>query len=331
MRSIFLTKDGLKIREVYSGNVRERLKKLSIDVDAEYSERDIGLKDFSDVDCIFSTWNMPVLTEAQIKQYFPNLRAVFYAAGTVKYFAEPYINCGIRIFNADQANGKAVADFVSGQILLAAKGYYQAQYAYKHRKYNMARKIVNNHSGNYDLTVGIIGAGRIGRAVIANLSGFDMRFLVCSPSMSSETARELGCEKADLADIFQKCDVISNHLPDIPSTAGILNYDLFRQMRDHSTFINTGRGRQVVEKDLTRILRENKSICAVLDVTSREPLLPISPLFFLDNAFLTPHIAGSTGNEEQRMAEYVVDAYEAMLAGQAVPYEVTIEKMNRTT
>lgn len=331
MKSIFLTNDGKKIQEVYSGDITIRMKKLSLDSDIVYTEKDLGVIDFSEVEHIFSTWNMPILTEKQIVDYFPRLKAIFYAAGTVKYFAKPFLNRGIKIFNADQANGKAVADFVTGQILLATKGYYQAQCIYKHRNFSKARRIVADHTGNYEATVGIIGAGKIGRMVITNLSKFDLHIIACDPFLTEDSAKNLGCEKVDMKDIFQRSEVVSNHLPDIPTTAGILNYELFQNMKNNSTFINTGRGRQVVEGDLIRVLSNNKTICAVLDVTGREPLFPTNRMFLMPNVFLTPHIAGSTGNEQRRMGAYMIDAYEDFCLGRSSEYEVTIESIEKTT
>jgi phosphoglycerate dehydrogenase-like enzyme len=79
--------------------------------------------------------------------------------------------------------------------------------------------------------------------------------------------------------------------------------------------INTGRGRQIIEKDLFKILRQRKDLTALLDVTSHEPLYPWSPLYWCKNLFKTPHIAGSLSNERHRMAEYMYIAYNDVLNG----------------
>ena len=331
MNYIFLIKEGLKIREVYSGKVIKKMNSLMLNADNVYYEADIGVKDFSDVKYIFSTWNMPLLTKEQIKHFFPSLEAVFYAAGTVRYFAKPLIDLGIKVFSADYANGKVVADFASSQIILATKGYYQSQYFYNHRHFQKARKIASNHIGTYGANIGIIGAGKVGRTVIENLSKYDLTIYICDPMIDDVESKNIGGIKTDLEGLFTRCDVISNHLPDITSTRNILNYNLFKLMKDNSTFINTGRGNQVVEKDLVKALKMNKTLCAVLDVTCREPLLPTSRLFRLDNVFLTPHIAGSLNAEQQRMAEYMLDAYEDYTSGKESPYMVLPEMLERMT
>lgn len=332
MRHIFLTTDGSKIREVYGGEeLSRRMQSLGIDVNNSFIEKDLGKQDFSSVEYIFSTWSMPKLTEDKVKHYFPALKAIFYAAGTVKYFAKPFINCGVDVFSADYANAVAVSDFVSAEIMLATKGYYQAQYMYKHRRFTEARQCAMSHTGNYGAVVGIIGAGKIGRLVIQNLKHHDLMVLACDPMLTEENADSLGCEKVGMNQIFRESDIVSNHLPDIDSTAEVLNYDLFKQMKDYATFINTGRGRQVNEQDLIRVLKENKTISAVLDVMSREPMLSFSSFYTMDNIFITPHIAGSTNQEQRRMGSYMLDAYVDFVNGRISPYLVPAEKIDLMT
>lgn len=331
MKYIFLVKNEQKknIKEVYSGKAIKKMNSLEIKVDHVYTESDIGVKDFSYVKYIFSTWNMPFLSKEQIIHYFPSLEAVFYAAGNVRYFAKPFIDLGIKVFSADSANGKAVADFASSQIILATKGYYQSQYYYSHRQFKKAKKIASDHIGTYCANIGIIGVGKVGRAVIENLSKYDLNMYICDPMVDDVESKKMGSKKTDLVGIFTKCDVISNHLPNIISTRNILNYNLFRLMKDNSTFINTGRGEQVVENDLVKALKKNKTLSAVLDVTCREPLMPTSRLFCLKNVFITPHIAGSLNVEKQRMAEYMLNAYENYIKGKELQYLVLPEMLDR--
>jgi phosphoglycerate dehydrogenase-like enzyme len=98
-------------------------------------------------------------------------------------------------------------------------------------------------------------------------------------------------------------------------------------MKSNSTFINTGRGAQVVEADLAKCLRKNQSLCALLDVTSREPLFPWSSLKRCMNAFITPHIAGSISNEICRMVDNMWESYCKVKGGKEAPYEVFKESL----
>ena len=95
-------------------------------------------------------------------------------------------------------------------------------------------------------------------------------------------------------------------------------------MPRNATFLNTGRGAQVVEADLVRALREAPDRTAVLDVTFPEPPAADSPLNALPNVFLTPHIAGSKGREVERMGAYMAEECARWLSGAPTPYEVTL-------
>jgi phosphoglycerate dehydrogenase-like enzyme len=109
----------------------------------------------------------------------------------------------------------------------------------------------------------------------------------------------------------------------------MLGYAHFSLMNDTATFINTGRGAQVVEDDLIRALREKPDRTAILDVTEPEPPLEDSPLYIMENVFLSPHIAGSAGNEVARMGQYMLEEYRKLISGEPCKYEVT-EKMLAT-
>lgn len=291
-----------------------------------------NLKEMPNVEFVFSTWYMPELSEDEIIKIFPNLKAVFYAAGTVKYFAEPFLKHGIRVFSASSANGIPVAEFTASQIVLANKGYFQAQKAYRWpiwtRGFNKARKKAEIKFGNYDATIGVIGCGAIGSKVVELLSPYKFNIQVYDPYLSEDKAQTLGEKKVELAELFKSSDVISNHLPDIPSTRGMINYQLLSKMKPTATIVNTGRGRQIVEKDLAKVMSKNKNMCALLDVTTHEPMFPWNPLYFCRNVFLTPHIAGSLSNEFGRMVEYMIEAYKDTLADKKNLCEVTLEQLS---
>lgn len=278
---------------------------------------------------IFSTWFMPEFTEEEVARCFPNLKAIYYAAGTVKYFAEPFMKKGVRVFTAASANGIPVAEYAASQIVLANKGYFQAQRRYKwpiwHRGYFKARGYAERKYGNYGAKVGILGCGAIGSKVVELLQPYKIDVCVYDPYLSDEKAATLGVKKVSLEVMFKTCDVVSNHLPDIPETKGMINYELLSSMKPTATLINTGRGAQVDEKALNKVLRQHKDMCALLDVSSHEPLWPWSPLYWRKNCFLTPHIAGSLSNEVERMVEYMVQAYCDTLEGKQNPCETTLE------
>ena len=147
------------------------------------------------------------------------------------------------------------------------------------------------------------------------------------PFLSDDEALKLGVKKTSLENLFKECNVVSNHLANNEQTKGMLNGELFSKMPMYSTFLNTGRGAQVVENDLIQVLKSRKDIVAVLDVTEPEPPVDNSELYSLDNCILTPHIAGSAGNEVHRMAEYMLNDFESYINGRLLKYEVTVNML----
>lgn len=295
-----------------------------------YSKNDVAENPdcAADAEVIFSTWGMPVFTEEEVRQYFPKLKAIFYAAGTVQAFARPFLNNGVRIFSAWGANAVPVAEYTLAQILLANKGFYLACRRSKDpESRNEAKKYSAAMPGNYGCKVGIIGAGMIGKLVLEMLRPFDLDVMVSSGSMTEERAAALGVRKASREEIFEQCQVISNHIADLPQTKGLINKDLLSRMQPTATFINTGRGAQVVEEDLIEVLKANPDMTAVLDVTWPEPPEEGSPLYSMENVFLTPHIAGSSGDEVQRMSAYMQEEFRKFIKGEPCKWEVTLKML----
>ena len=279
-----------------------------------------------DVSYIFSTWGMWQLTEAEIKEYFPSLKAVFYAAGSVKGFAGEFLSAGVQVYSAWAANGIPVAQFTAAEIMLALKGFYSSVHngGGEWANHGGAR----DFPGIMDAKVGLIGAGMIGRLVAGELSKLPIELLIYDKFADAEKIAALGGRKASLCEIFAECDVISNHLANVPETVGMLDYELFSRMKAHAVFINTGRGAQVKRDDLVRALTEVKTRTALLDVTDPdEPPSPGNPLLTMENVFLTPHIAGSMGNEIHRMAEFMYEEYILLSRGLPTRYEVTPEML----
>ena len=228
----------------------------------KWKERLAGVK------YVFSTWGMPDFTRNEYQTYFPSLQCIFYAAGTVKKFAENAFNSGIRIFSSRMSNAIPVAETVFAQIVLANKGFYRSA---MRMPYKTKKKIFENYGGNYEATVGIIGVGTIGALLAQRLKSLSVKVVAWDKFLSDSRAEELSLKKISLEELFSVSDVISNHLADKPETEGILDYALFTKMKKYATFINSGRGRQVSEKGLLRALKEERGRTAILDVTFPEP------------------------------------------------------------
>lgn len=325
MTAIFLSDHKNKLTQVYP---QPLMRQLCADAGAEsgvYDRADV-LKDplaFQDVRWIFSTWGMPAFSEAEIRSVFPALEAVFYAAGSVQQFARPFLRCGVRIFSAWMANAVPVAEYTVAQILLANKGFFSASRQMSGGDPQGAKANAKGYPGNFDTPVGIIGTGAVGALVCKMLKAYRLRVLATSLELTQEKAGELGVERSDMETIFRTCQVVSNHLANNDATRGIFREAHFTSMVPNGVFLNTGRGAQVVEEELIAALQLRPDLTAVLDVTMPEPPLPDSKLYTLPNCILTPHIAGSSGQEVRRMAEWIAEEFYRFRAGEDCLYEVT--------
>ena len=268
---------------------------------AEHAE---GLRD---VEVIFATWGMPAFTEAHFAA-MPKLAAVFYAAGNVKAFAAPLVERGVVLVSAWAVNATPTAELVLSQILLTCRGYFRGVRQYAATKDVAAAKAFPR-TGAAGETIGLIGTGWIARRLTAHLHGFGFRVLASDPFLTTERARELGVEKVSLAELFERSYVVSNHVPDLPSTKGLLGGALFARLREGATFINSGRGAQVVEDDLARVLAARPDLTALLDVTFPEPPHAGSPLWTLPNVVMSPHIGGTIGDEVGRLADCILEEF----------------------
>lgn len=279
----------------------------------------------AEVECIFSTWGMPTrFTREDIPRFFPALKAVFYAAGTVQRFARPFLECGIMISSAWAANSIPVAEFTFAQIILALKGYFSSVDRPKKERPPYADGFSKNDKGLYHAKVGICGVGAVGTLVCERLKSTDCEVYAYDKFLSPERAAALGVTLTSLEEIFETCDVISNHLANKPELRHLYTYGLFSRMKPWSTFLNTGRGAQVDEAGLARAMTEDPSRTALLDVTYPEPVGADSPLIACPNVLITPHIAGSIGNERCRMADQMIDEFMRLQAGRPLRHAVTL-------
>ena len=319
------------IARVYDTATAEAIASLFDLAPAVYTKEDVLADRLTDVEALFSTWGFPVMTDEEISTHLPNLKVVFYGAGSVQAFARPLIRNGVTVVSAWMANSVPVIEYTVAQIILANKGYFGSSRLCSRSAAlrGEAAAHFNSFRGNYDTPVGLIGLGAIGAGVAQRLKDYRLKVYAYDPYCTPEKAAALGVELASLDFIFETCLTVSNHTPNIPATKGMLRYEHFSRMPKNGVFINTGRGAQVVESDLVRALTEEPARTAVLDVTDPEPPVEGHPFYELENVILTPHIAGSAGAECYRMGAYMLEEAERYLKGEALRYAVT-EKMLET-
>ncbi len=318
----------------YSGNVvdyiygTERVEKIAsltnfhpVRVTSENLEEE--LPKLRDVEVIFSCWGMLPLTAEQLNQ-MPNLKAVFYAGGSVNGFAKPLLERGITLCNAVEANAIPVAEFCLAQILLACKGAYRNSQLCRQGPWKKSEMPVGK--GVYGETVALLGIGAISRHLLRLLRPLNLRIVAASNYLAEAEAKEMGIDAlVSIEEAFRDGYVVSNHLADKPSNKGILTKELFASMRQGATFINTGRGAQVDEGGMLDVLEVRPDLTALLDVQHPEPPAIGSRLFSQPNVHMTSHIAGSTNDEVQRMADYVLEDFQRWLRNEPLLYAVEPE------
>lgn len=165
-------------------------------------------------------------------------------------------------------------------------------------------------------TLGIIGFGRIGRALAKRASGFDMQVIYCDPDPCGEFN---GARPADLDTLLRTSDFISIHTPLTAATRHMINAAAFEKMKPEAVLVNTARGPIVDPQALYQALKANRIFAAALDVTEPEPILPSDPLLELDNLIIVPHIASASRSTREKMSLMAAENLIAGLQGQHLP------------
>lgn len=164
-------------------------------------------------------------------------------------------------------------------------------------------------------TIGLVGLGRIGRAVATRATTFGMRVTGFDPIVDHESEARLGITRLGFEELLATADVVSLHLPLIPATRGIIDRRTLALMRAGSILINTSRGGLVVEADLYESLRAGHLSGAGLDVLNSEPPEPDNLLLTLSNVILSPHLGGIDSKGMADMAVMAATCIAALKQG----------------
>jgi phosphoglycerate dehydrogenase-like enzyme len=260
-------------------------------------------------DILITGWGCPAIGPAVLRS--GRLQAVVHAAGTVKnHLSGEVWASGVAVSSAADANAVPVAEYTVAQVLLANKQLDTMRAAYRDERAGADWNERFPEAGNYRRTVGVVGASRIGRRVLAHLAAFDLELLLHDPHVDDTTARELGARLVDLDEIFLASDVVTLHAPDLPETRHLVDARRLALMRPNATLVNTARGGLVDTAALTEAVVAGR-VRAVLDVTEPEILAPDSPLYEHPGVILTPHVAGSVGGELRRLGHSAADEVES--------------------
>lgn len=287
------------------------------DLDTPAARRRLG-----EAEVLLTSWGCPPLTAERLADA-PRLRAIFHCAGTVRPFVTDEVwRRGILVTSAADANAIPVAEFTLAAIIFAGKkAPFLAQDARRHRD-DWSYVDRRGELSNRDRTVGVVGFSRVGRRVVERLRGLEMEVLVADPYAGQDEVRAAGGELVALAELLERCDVLTLHVPSLPATHHLIGAVELALLRDGTTVINTARGAVLDTAALEHECASGR-IDAILDVTDPEPLPAHSVLYELPNVMITPHIAGSLGNETWRMSESALDELERHLSGRPPRTAVT--------
>ncbi|WP_329414850.1 hydroxyacid dehydrogenase [Streptomyces sp. NBC_00704] len=269
---------------------------------------------------LITGWGCPRLDE-DAAAAAPRLRAVLHAAGSVRSLVgESLWERGVAVSSAVTGNAVPVAEYTLAMILLAGKDAFAHRERFR-RTHAQPTPAETAGTGNLGRVVGVIGASRVGRRLLELLRPFDFDVLLHDPYVDEAEAAALGARAVSLEDLLRRSDIVTLHAPDIPETRHLLDRTRLALVRDGGMLVNTSRGALVDHVALTDELVAGR-LHAVLDVTDPEPLPADSPLYDLPNVFLTPHIAGSLGNELERLGRIVVEELERLAGGLPLAHEV---------
>jgi len=276
---------------------------------------------------VITGWGSLSLT-AQRLEAAPRLRYAIHSAGSVKGLVSDAVwTRGIRVTSAANVNGRPVAQFVLGLLFACLKDVFRYQVQFKERG-REAWKRGPQISGYYRTTVGVIGAGNVGRELLRFLQPHDFRVLVFDPLLSEDAAQSLGAQKVSLDALLRQSRAVVLVAPNIPENRHLIGAEQLALLPDGCSFINPGRGALVDHDALIAELQSGR-IMACLDVTDPEPPPEGSPLYSLPNCILTPHVAGSLNDECLRLGDQALEEIRRLVAGAPFDNEVTEEALKR--
>lgn len=212
-----------------------------------------------------------------------------YGRGVEKIDLEAATEHGILVANTPDTHVDSVAEHAMALILGVAKRLsFAAEYARRGGWRDQNVETIEL-SGK---TIGMIGMGKVGGALVNRLRGWNMRFLAYDPYRSEKDFEEMGVTSVTLEELLRESDIISLHVVATDETRKMIGEGELRLMKKSSFLINTARGEVIDEKALVKALQEGWIAGAGLDVTDPEPPQTDNPLFKMDNVIITPHIAG---------------------------------------
>jgi glyoxylate reductase len=253
--------------------------------------------------------------DAELIAAAPRLLAISnYAVGTDNVDVDAATARGIPVGNTPDVLTDSTADLAVALMLAGARRLAEGERSVRAgewRTWEPARMLGRDLNR---ATVGIVGAGRIGRTVARRLEGFECRVMLAGRG-----------DRAALEVLLSESDFVTIHCPLTPETRGLIGAAELGAMKRTAWLVNTARGPIVDHVALERALREGRIAGAAVDVTDPEPLPADHPLLTAANLLVVPHIGSATHRTREAMAEIAVDNLLAALAGERMPHCVNPE------
>lgn len=270
-------------------------------------------------------WTGPVdFIRKEVIDSAPNLKLIqSLGVGFDKIDLEAAKEAGVYVCNNRAVNAKSVAEHAVGLMLAALKKTATTDARIKKGQYDecFAEYKTNGHAELGTRTVGLIGFGAIGREACKYLNAFGSKVYYYDVFRADEaTEKEFGLTYGTLDELYEKCDILSYHVPVLDSTRGMVNAENIAKMKQDAIIVNVARGEIVNNEDLAEALNAGR-VVAGLDVVAPEPPAADHPLLNLteegnSRLTITPHIAGTTDDAFKRMVQWSYDNMKRVMAGE---------------
>ena len=229
---------------------------------------------------------------------------------------------GIPVGNTPGILTDATADIAFALLLAAARRIVESEKYIRDGKWKTWHPSMLLGMDLAGRTLGLVGFGRIGRAVAKRAVGFELRIIFYDPTAEPE----FGTVKMNsLEELLHEADFVSVHTPLNESTRHMVNADFLSKMKPNAVFVNTSRGPVVDQVALYEALKSKKIFAAGLDVTDPEPLPLDSPLLTLENCVIVPHIGSASERTRDAMARLAAENLIAGLKGERLPHCINPE------
>ena len=259
----------------------------------------------------------------------PRLSVVGVASvGVDRIDVEAATRAGVMIVNAPTGNTIAAAEHTMALMLALLRHVPTADASLRAGEWERGRYTGRELRGK---TLGLIGLGKIGKAVARRAAGFEMRIITSDPYLTEEQASEFGARLVGLAELLHRSDVISVHTPLNAQTRGMIGRAQLEATKPGAFLLNVARGGIVDEHALADALASGQLAGAAVDVYSAEPMAADNPLRGAANLVLTPHLGASTAEAQDRVAIEMAEQVLMALAGVTPPYAVNAPSVGPET